>query len=417
MRPRLKTIKRIITAGALLASAAAASAQDLRMTIWTGNEAHLKMLNGIAAGFTAMHPDVTVKFQTIPFNDYVQKLTLQLAGGDAPDMGWLAEASAPTFVKAGVLSDIGASLRADPGYDFADLSPAAMGLWQRGDAVYGIPFSNSPFIIYYNKTMYDAAGLEYPDALAAKGEWTWEKLAQQAAALSKPAEGVWGFESVDGAGYDARAMHTLIPIIRAYGGDAWNGTTCGLNSPAAVQAVSLYHDMIFKAKSAVPPGEQGDFFTGKAALTMTQISRVSKLKDAPFKWGIAPLPAGPAGKVAIIGQAAVVAFAKGPHPKLAAEFIAYMTDKANTATLSAFFPPARASVLASAAYLSSNPAVTPEEMKIVAEGIATGKVLPSHPAYPQIEAAMKPALDALWQPNADVKAALDGVCAAIQPLL
>ena len=41
-------------------------AEELRFTVWTGNEAHLKMLNGIADSFKAKHPDVTVKFETIP---------------------------------------------------------------------------------------------------------------------------------------------------------------------------------------------------------------------------------------------------------------------------------------------------------------------------------------------------------------
>ena len=415
-------IKRFIStgavAGAVAATATLAAAQDLRMTVWTGSEAHLAMLDGIAANFAETHPGVTVTFETVPFADYVQKVTRQLAGGNAPDMGWLLETSAPTFVQAGVLAEIGETLRATEGYDFDDLSQPAMTLWQDGDAVYGVPFSTSPFIIYFNKTMYDAAGLETPDVLAARGAWTWETLAEQAAALTRPDEGIWGFQSVDGEGYGARALHTLVPIIRAYGGDAWSAEgTCGFAAPEAFQAATLYHDMIFEARSAVPPGEQGDFFTGNAALTMTQISRVSKLEGAAFEWGVAPLPSGPAGEVDVVGQAAVVVFANGPNPELAAEFVAHMTDPANTATMAAFFPPARASVLASDGFLASNPAVTPEQMQVVADGIEAGVVLPYHPAYPQIEAAMRPAFDALWSPGADVQGALDGLCAAIEPLL
>ena len=60
-----------------------------------GNEAHLKMLNGFAESFKAKHPDVTVKFETIPPGDYTQKLTFQLAGGNPPDAGWMMEDAAP----------------------------------------------------------------------------------------------------------------------------------------------------------------------------------------------------------------------------------------------------------------------------------------------------------------------------------
>ncbi len=237
-------------------------AEELRFTVWTGNEAHLKMLNGIADSFKATHPDVTVKFETIPPADYTQKLTFQIAGGNPPDLGWMMEDAAPTFVKAGVLTDIGPSIKAAEGYEFGDLSQAAMGLWQDGDKVYGIPFSTSPFMIYYNKAMFDKAGLEDPLALAAKGEWNMDKFQEVAKKLTE-ANGTWGFEFKDGEGYASRMMHALMPPIRAYGGDAWANGECGFDKPEAIAAVKQLHDMVFKDKSIVPPGEQGDYYSGK----------------------------------------------------------------------------------------------------------------------------------------------------------
>ena len=57
------------------------------------------------------------------------------------------------------------------GYDFADFSKPALGLWTAGDKVFGVPFSTSPFVIFYNKDLFDKAGLDDPNALAAKGVW------------------------------------------------------------------------------------------------------------------------------------------------------------------------------------------------------------------------------------------------------
>ncbi|WP_176084644.1 sugar ABC transporter substrate-binding protein [Martelella sp. HB161492] len=413
-----KLIKRLIIATALCgALTTAANATELRFTVWTGSQPHLDMLNAIAAGFAETHPDVTVKFDTIPFNDYVQKITLQLAGGNPPDLGWLLENSGPAFVDAGTLVDVSKTLNDTAGYDYADFSKPAMGLWTSGDAVYGVPFSTSPFLIYYNKSLYDAAGLETPSERVADGSWTWEQLKADAAALRDADAGIWGYETVDGQGYGARVMHNLMPIVRAYGGEAWSDGTCTLNSDDAVEAVTLFHDMVYKDGSTVPPGEQGDFFSGKSALTMTQLSRVSKLADAGFDWGIVPLPKGPAGDAQTVGQAAIVAFAQGKNKELAAEFLAYMTDKDNVAKMAEFFPPARKSVLQSEAFLSSNPAVTPEQMEIVAAGIEAGSVLPNSVNYPQIEAEARPDFDALWAPDANVKAVLDKLCKDIQPLL
>lgn len=401
---------------ALALSSSVVAAAELRFTIWTGNEAHLKMLNGFAESFRATHPDVTVRFETIPPADYAQKLTFQLAGGNPPDAGWLQEDVAPTFAKAGVLEDLAPTLAATKDYDFGDFSKAALGLWTNGDKVYGVPFSTSPFVIFFNKDMFDKAGLEDPLALAAKGQWTMATFQDVAKKLTA-ANGKFGFEFKDGQGYDSRIMHALVPPIRAYGGDVWAGQQCGFDKPEALAAVRQLHDMVFKDKSIVPPGEQGEYFSGNSAMTINQISRVSLMPKAGFRWGIAPLPSGPGGESPVIGQAGIVVFTAGKQKKLAAEFVAHMTSKANVAIAAQFFPPARRSVLESDAFISSNPLIPPEQLRVVRDAIAKGHVLPSHDKAPQLLAAMKPKIDVLWRANADVDAAMKGVCAAIQPLL
>jgi multiple sugar transport system substrate-binding protein len=390
----------------------------LRMTVWTGSEAHLALLNGIAEAYRADHPNVSVQFDTIPFDDYTSKLTIQLAGGNPPDAGWILETTAPAFIDAGVLADIGGTLKGDESYDYADLSAPAMGLWTRSEAVYGVPFSTSPFVLFYNQDMFEAAGLQTPNELQAAGAWTWEALADAARTIAAENPGVYGFETVDNAGYSSRIWHNLVPIVRAYGGEAWADGTCTMASPEAVAAVQLYHDMVYVDQSAVPPGEQGDFYTGASAMTVGQLSRVSKLKDATFAWDIAPLPAGPAGQPAVVGQAALGVFNAGPHPEEAADFVAFMTNKENTAKLAQFFPPARSSVLATDAMATANPAINPQSLNgAIVTGIEQGVVLPSHSEFPKIDLAARAEFDKLWSPDADVAAVLGGVCAAIDPLL
>jgi multiple sugar transport system substrate-binding protein len=265
--------------------------------------------------------------------------------------------------------------------------------------------------------MFDKAGLDDPLALAAKGEWNMDKFQEVAKKLTEANPGKWGFEFKDGEGYASRVMHALMPPIRAYGGDAWANGECGFDKPEAVAAVTQLHDMVFKDKSIVPPGEQGDYFSGNSAMTINQISRASKMPEAGFAWGIAPLPSGPGGESPVIGQAAIVVFDQGKQKDLAAEFVAHMTNKENVATMAQFFPPARKSVLESDAFINSNKLIPADQMKNLGAAIAAGKVLPSHEKSPQIVAAMAPKVDTLWKPDADVEESLKAVCAAIQPLL
>ncbi|MFN7024576.1 MAG: ABC transporter substrate-binding protein [Pseudorhizobium sp.] len=414
----MKTALTSITAAALtVLMSSAAFATDLRMTVWTGSEAHLTMLNSIAESFKVKHPDVNVTFETVPVNDYTQKLTFQVAGGNPPDIAWMMEDAAPAFENANLLMDLGPTLRATEGYDFADFSQPAMELWQDGETVYGIPFSTSPFLIYYNKDMFEKAGLEDPLALSAKGEWNMDKFQEVSKTLAETNPGKWGFEFKDGEGYASRMTHALLPPIRAYGGDIWSNQECGFDAPEAVEAIKQLHDMVFKDKSIVPPGEQGDYFSGNSAMTVNQISRASKMAEAGFKWGIAPLPTGPGGEAPVIGQAGLVVFAQGRNTELAAEFVAHMSNRENVTTMAQFFPPARISVLQADAFINGNKLVAPEMMKNVAAAIANGRVHPAHRKAPQILAAMAPRVDALWKADADVDAAITDICTAIQPLL
>ena len=87
---------------------------SLRMTIWSANEAHLKLFNEIAAEYKQTHPNVTeIKFDAIPFENYTTTLTTQIAGGNGPDLAWMLESSAPDFVSSGALVPLDDTLDED----------------------------------------------------------------------------------------------------------------------------------------------------------------------------------------------------------------------------------------------------------------------------------------------------------------
>lgn len=381
---------------------------SMKISTWTSNKDQIALLNSFVQEFAEKKGiEIKAEFETITFGEYTTKLSLMLQGNDAPDVFWVLETTAPTFVNSGLVADLTSALDE---YDFSDFSESAMSLWQKDGKTYGVPFSTSPFFILYNKDLFKEAGLETPNQMHAKGEWTWENFKKASKAI-KDKTGVYAFQTPDGGGYDVRILHTLVPMIRSYGSDAWNDNNEVLiNSPESLEAVTLYHNMIFKDGSVVPPGNQSDFFSGDAAMTMGQVSRVSKLEGASFDWGIATMPAGPQGHAPVIGQAGICANAKSKNGELAAELVAYMTSKSAVQRMSGIWPPARKSVLNSEAFLNSNPAISADEMaEAIGFSINTGKVLPSHNLYPQIDVESRMVWDKLWNKNADVKAILDEV--------
>lgn len=117
------------------------------------------------------------------------------------------------------------------------------------------------------------------------------------------------------------------------------------------------------------------------------------------------MPNGPKGASPILGQAAIGAAAKGKNATLAAELVAYMTNKECVARMAGIWPPARVSVMDSKEFLSSNKAIDPASMKTaVADSLKAGRVLPSHIQFPQISVESRTFFDKLWYADADVPA-------------
>lgn len=391
---------------------------SLRMTVWSNDPTQNALFNSIAADYRKTHPEVTsITFDYIPVDNYTTALTTQVAGSNPPDLAWVLEGDAPDFVQSGALTDLTPTLSSTAGYEFSDLAPSATKLWQQDGKLYAYPFSTSPLGMFFNKDLVAKAGVtQTPDQLLASGTWTWqnaEKMAAQVAAKTDKQ----GLVIRD---WDYKGWSKLSSVWRGWGADAWSadGKTCGFDSPQMVQAMTFLHDAIFKDKALPGPGETADFFAGESALTVTQISRASLLKDHPFNWGIVPLPAGPAGAKQVIGQAGIGVLSKGAHAKAAAQFLAFFTNPANSTKLAQFFPPARQSELTAATLSKVSPLFTPEQLQsVVIDGIKNGAVLPSHVDNAKLSTLVKTALDPMWKPDANVASVLSGVCQAINPTL
>ncbi|MFI9595211.1 ABC transporter substrate-binding protein [Nonomuraea sp. NPDC052265] len=398
-------------AGALALAACGSSAEpqdgpvSLRMTIWTGNEAHLKLFNDIAAEYRKTHPNISVKYDTLPVETYTTTLTTQMAGGNAPDLAWIFENAAPDFVSSGALAPLGNLVKPE------ELVPSTTKLWQKDGTLYAYPFSTSPFGVFVNTDLLKQAGQSVP----AKG-WTWDEAVKIASAVQKKT-GKAGLVVRD---FDYKGWDNLASVWGGWGAEAWSedGGTCGFGKPEMVEAMRFLHKAIFTDKAMPAPGTTADFFAGEAGMTITQISRASLLKDGAFAWDLVTLPTGPKGEYSVIGQAGIGVIKKSRNAQAAADFLSFFTNPDNSAKLAQFFPPPRQPLLTADSLAKSNPLLKPEQLqKVVVDGIAAGRVKPSHVGQAEIGQAVRARLDQLWLPDADPAAVMNDVCAAVQPML
>lgn len=419
---------KMLTAAALLASASlvlagCAGAEpkpenvELRMTVWTANEDQLALFDSIAEEYIADHPEVkSVTFEPLPFEDYTTTLTTQIAGGKAPDLAWILENAAPDFVSSGALAPIQETLESTEGYEFDDLNEAATALWKADGQLIAYPFSTSPFVMFANDDLLKEAGQPSAAELQAAGKWNWEGISEVGAAVNAKTDKA-GFVIRD---FDYTTWDNLASVWMGWGAAPWSedGATCTFDSPEMAEAFTFLHDAAFTSKSMPGPGTTADFFAGESAFTVTQISRASLLPEAGFDFDLLPLPEGPSGEYSMVGQAGIGVMAQGDYTQVASDFLAFFTNPENSEKLAQWFPPARNSQLNAATLSAANPVLSEKQIEeVVVPGIATGVTRPSHTDSAKIGQTVRSALDAIWTKDADIPAALAGVCDAVDPLL
>lgn len=191
--------------------------------------------------------------------------------------------------------------------------------------VYGLPWIAQPVILYYNKKLFQEAGVPFPD-----DSWTWDTFKDAAAKLTRDTD---GDGKPDVYGFTLNGWPPVAMFIWQAGGDLVgpDGTTAPIDSPEAIQAVKFYQELIYNPKYAPPQeviNEQGfaDMFkAGKVAMFMGGAS--DDLDRVPgLDVGVARVPAGPKGRTTFAWTAATSVWAKTPHPKEAVEALIELTE-------------------------------------------------------------------------------------------
>ena len=394
---------------------------ELKLAIW-GNDARKTKFEELAADFTA-ETGIKVDVVLIPFGEFMQKISIQMAAGSAPDVIWLAEKMVPQFMESNQLVDISSALKADADYDLDDIFPSTLDLYRDGNAIYGVPFAFGPRVIFFNKTMFDEKGLKTPLELAAEGNWNLETFYETAKALTDRSTGVYGVKLLPATGPKDWA-NALYDVVWAYGADFFSRdmTQFKLNSPEGIRAISYYNDMLFKDEIHPKPGDQTQFESGKIGMARDTFSYSANLrKITDFEWDIAPNPVGPNPGASIASGFANYSVTKGENQEEAIELVKYLTSKEVMMELITMFPAPRRSALTSDEFLSQ-PEGKPAPDSILAAFVNPienpgVRSLPAHKNYQKIDVEMKTLFDMLYTRTMSVEELVTAMEAKIQPLL
>lgn len=312
-------------AGLVHAASTCASTTVLRASGWSGADQEAALVVKGISQFEALNPCIKVYYSPVPGN-YQQKLQVEFASKDEPDVFYLSPDMMANEGKAGLL------LKLDPylAKDHVSLSaylPTLLHFFQLNGATYGLPKDWGTLGVFYNKDIFDAKHVAYPT-----NDMTFDQFRALAKKLytpsSNPSKVIYGTMMPEDLG-------RFMAFMYGFGSDIFDPITAKIlfNNPRAVKAMAYYTDFQLVDGSATIPstvgdGWQGDSFgKGKAAMVieggwLTPYLRTTYPK---IRFGVAEFPIGPAGRADPLFTNAWAASARTADPAAAAKLIEYLT--------------------------------------------------------------------------------------------
>lgn len=137
------------------------------------------------AAYEESHPGVTIEFIDLASQDYDIKLGTMLAGGDTVDVVDVKEPNHLTnWIEQGLVEDLEPYI-AEAGYSLDNYTGMHQYYQDENGNQYALPYRSDFWVLYYNKTLFDAAGVDYPT-----NDMTWEEYKALAQEMTSGEEGV-----------------------------------------------------------------------------------------------------------------------------------------------------------------------------------------------------------------------------------
>lgn len=281
---------------------------------FSANGGHEKDLDAIVKAFETANPGIKVTVQTLPYADYFTKLQTAIAGGTGADAFELDYQNFVSYSASGALAPL-------TGVDATPYKKSLIDAFNVDGKQFALPESFSDVVLFYNKDLFDAAGVAPPN-----DSWTWKDENDAAKKLTDKAKGIWG-------DYQPISYNEFYKVLAQNGGQFFNAdkTAATFASP---QGIAAAHQLIDRSGTVMPTAADGagtpDFDTnlfksGKLAMWHTGIWMFSALADVPFNWDIAVEP-GNTNKASAMFANAVAVNAASKNAAAAQKWLEFLTS-------------------------------------------------------------------------------------------
>lgn len=299
----------------------------LTYAIWDKNQE--PGMRKMADAFEAKNPGIKVNVEVTGWDQYWTKLEAAASGGSLPDVFWMHPNQAARYASNGVLMDLTDKIKGSSSVKLDKFPKDLVKVYENDGKNYAIPKDFDTIGLWYNKKLFDEAGVAYPNE-----NWTWNDLLAAAKKITNPEKGIYGF----GAPLDLQ--QGFDNFIFQNGGQVLSDdkTKSGFDTPAVKEAMQWYIDLSVKEK--VSPNQQqfsensytAFFSSGKTAMALFGSWMLSEFGANEYiaqNCDVAVLPQGKQRATIYNGLGNAVA-ASTTHKEEAWKFVEFLgTEEAN----------------------------------------------------------------------------------------
>ena len=390
---------------------------EIRYLRW-GEESELDATRAALARFEQLNPSIDVRLEPTSWGQYFSKLQTLIAGGSPPDVFAVSGAWFHDLRERGALLDLADHIAGDPSISLDAFFDAAVDIYRTDDGLYGIPRDFNVVALFYNKTLFDEAGLAYPDS-----SWTWGTFRDAAARLTRDVDGdgrtdQWGYQV-------SNDMEVCWGNFVYQNGGSILSPDRGesrLSTPETIEAFEFLHRILYEDGSSPSPLELESlsgtpFRNGRLAMISSGSWTLAKLDEVEdFRYGVAPLPQG-RRRAAIANGIAHSISAKSKHADAAWALVAFLSGEEGQRLLaeSGTSIPAHREVAVSPAFLAAGR--DDVDRRVFLDAMSTARTLPFTAGLARWAAEVLKALDRVWLGERSPREALEEVSPKVDAVL
>ena len=291
-------------------------------------------------------------------------------------------------------------------------------MFENNGGQYGLPASYSNVVLYYNKNLFDAAGLPYPD-----DKMDWATFMDTNKKLTKDTNGDGTIEQF-GTARLWWPYYMLFTGATPFNADA---TQCTLTDQKAIDGFQAMVDLSLTDKVAPSANDlaaQDDwhmFEGGRIAMYPIGPWSISEFNDVikDFDWDATTLPSGPTGKkVTFLFGNAYAVLSSSKQQDAAFKFMKFVTGaEGDQIRQDAGFEIAPIKTVAEGSFLKAMEGKKPANAKVFLDSAAFAESVPTHARWSEIADAISAQLDSALLGDITVPVAMQNACDTINPIL